>query len=323
MDNPAGSDDCKTRNSAELRKQLAPYDKYGSVVGDFNRRAMQLEYECDPTEDLSGPMSWYSAITEAPLGGHAYLDAVRHRRSGLSMAQQWTFEKEAPEPICTGGLGIRRMRLDYIFVSDVLFPIEASVDDPGWAGATPGTIGCSVAPACKYSDHRFVAARLRLPGSQPPPPPPVAPAYVDDVATGETTTAGTRSGSYLDTQTAGGGSEVLKEVESGGKAIRRYSLLDHRWTVPVTGGTTVTFSVQATASTSSDGDTFQFRYSVDGGATYSPLLTVASGATGTFSASLPSGTKGQVLVRVTDTDRSAGHRGLDSISVDHLYIRSG
>ena len=174
-----------------------------------------------------------------------------------------------------------------------------------------------------YADLPAIRTATKAQMSATGTPPPVAPAYVDDVATGETTTAGTRSGSYLDTQTAGGGSEVLKEVESGGKAIRRYSLLDHRWTVPVTGGTTVTFSVQATASTSSDGDTFQFRYSVDGGATYSPLLTVASGATGTFSASLPSGTKGQVLVRVTDTDRSAGHRGLDSISVDHLYIRSG
>lgn len=153
-------------------------------------------------------------------------------------------------------------------------------------------------------------------------PPPVAPAYVDDVATGETTTAGTRTGSYLDTQTAGGGSERLTEVESGGKTARRYSLLDHRWTVSVTGGPTVTFTVQASASTSSDGDDFQFRYSVDGGATYSPLLRVPSGASGTWTASLPGGTKGQVLIRVTDTDRGAGHRGLDSITVDHLVIRS-
>ncbi|MEJ7796573.1 MAG: fibronectin type III domain-containing protein [Nocardioides sp.] len=265
MDNPAGSDDCKTRNSAELRKQLALYDEYGSVVGDFNRRAMTTEYECDP-EELSGPMTWYSAITAAPAGGHAYLDAVReyHRRSiGLSMAQQWTFEKEAPEPICTGGSGIRRMRLDYIFVSDVLFPIEASVDDPGWAGATPGTIGCSVAPACKYSDHRFVAARLRLPGSQPPPvdtTPPAAPA-------GLTVSSDTAGQLNLDWADNG-------EVDLAGYRIER-SADGVNW-APVTTSLLTASAYSDTPVTA--GTTYSYRVvAVDTAGNVSPPSGVASG----------------------------------------------
>ena len=146
---------------------------------------------------------------------------------------------------------------------------------------------------------------------------------VDDVATGETTTAGTRVGSYVDTQAAGGGAEVLTEVESGGKPARRFSQLDHRWTVPVTGASTVTFLVTASAAASRDGDSFLFAYSTDNGSTYTPLLVVPSGAGGTFSTLLPAGTSGSVLVRVVDTDRTAGNRALDSLSVDHLSIRSG
>lgn len=148
------------------------------------------------------------------------------------------------------------------------------------------------------------------------------PGPVDDVATGETTTAGTQSGSYVDTQAAGGGVEVLTEVESSGKPSRRYSLLEHRWTVPVTGASTVTFVVTASVAPSTDGDSFQFAYSTNNGSTYTQLVAVPAGASGTFSTPLPAGTAGPVLVRVTDTDRKAGHRSLDSISVDHLYIRS-
>lgn len=175
QDNPAGTDACRQNNAVELRKQLAPYDDRGSVVGDFNRRAMTTPYECDPNE-LSTPMEWYATMT-AMKDGHAYRDAVRHyRRSlGLPMANQWTFEKAAAEQLCDGTTGIRRMRLDYVFASDVLAPVEASVDDPGWAGATPGTVGCAPVPECRYSDHRFVWAQLRLPGTVPPAPDTTAP----------------------------------------------------------------------------------------------------------------------------------------------------
>lgn len=166
--NATGDEDCRTRNAAKIREQLAPYDDRGSVIGDFNRRAAQTEYECDP-EELSAPMDWYSAMT-ATVGGHAYLDAVRtyRRAAGLTMQTQWTYENATATATCSGATAVRRMRLDYVFASDVLTPVSAGTDDPGWGGADPGTVGCSPAPTCKYSDHRFVWAQLRLPAAPQP-----------------------------------------------------------------------------------------------------------------------------------------------------------
>jgi endonuclease/exonuclease/phosphatase (EEP) superfamily protein YafD len=162
-DNAAGSDDCRSRNATKIRQVLAPYDARGSVLGDFNRRAAVVERECD-IEETSAPMDWYTDITSASTG-RSYIDSVRsYRRSaGLSMADQWTFEDAAPSQLCDGATGYRRYRLDYIFHSDALQTIEATADTPGWGDAAPGAIGCQPAPACKYSDHRFVWSRLALP----------------------------------------------------------------------------------------------------------------------------------------------------------------
>jgi hypothetical protein len=139
---------------------------------------MTTNYECDP-EELSAPLEWYSTMT-APQNGHVYRDAVRYyfRSQNLLMKEQWTFEKDTAELLCDGTSGLRRMRMDYVFASDALTPLEASADSPGWAGPTPGTVGCTPTPACKYSDHRFVWARLGLPPIIAPPTadsPPAAP----------------------------------------------------------------------------------------------------------------------------------------------------
>ncbi|MDX1658235.1 MAG: N-acetylmuramoyl-L-alanine amidase [Nitriliruptorales bacterium] len=145
---------------------------------------------------------------------------------------------------------------------------------------------------------------------------------VDDVASGEQSVAGTVSGTYLDTVADDELAETLTEVEDGGRPSRRTSYLEHVWTVPVTGGDTVTLFVDASATSSDDGDDFAFAYSVDGGATYEPVLTVPAGGSGTYSASLDPATSGTVHVRVVDTNRTQGARTLDSIAVDHLFIRS-
>jgi len=166
--NATGDEECRTRNAAKIREQLAPYDDRGSVIGDFNRRAVQTEYECDP-EERSAPMDWYDKMT-ASVNGHAYLDAVRtfRRAATLPMSNQWTYENATATTTCSGATAVRRMRLDYVFASDVLTPVAAGTDDPGWGGAEPGTVGCSPVPTCKYSDHRFVWAQLRLPASPQP-----------------------------------------------------------------------------------------------------------------------------------------------------------
>jgi len=106
----------------------------------------------------------------SPVNGHGYVDAVRtyRRAAGLSMGNQWTYENATATTTCSGAAAVRRMRLDYVFASDVLTPVAAGTDDPGWGGAEPGTIGCSPAPTCKYSDHRFASAQLSLPAAPQP-----------------------------------------------------------------------------------------------------------------------------------------------------------
>ena len=84
------------------------------------------------------------------------------------MGNQWTYENATATTTCSGATAVRRMRLDYVFASDVLTPVAARTDDPGWGGAEPGTIGCSPAPTCKYSDHRFVWAQVSLPAAPQP-----------------------------------------------------------------------------------------------------------------------------------------------------------
>ena len=148
--------------------------------------------------------------------------------------------------------------------------------------------------------------------------------YTDDKANGDTPVAGTVSGSYPDTQVSDDVYESITEVESGGKPANRYSHLEHKWTVDVTGGSDVTFYLEAYRSPSSDGDDFVFAYSTDD-STYIDMATVTKiaddGSYQTFD--LPSDLSGTVYIRVKDTDQTAGNKALDTIHIDHLFIRSG
>ena len=150
-----------------------------------------------------------------------------------------------------------------------------------------------------------------------------APTYTDATASGEQAVSGTVSGTYVDTTAGDGTLESITEVEDGGRPSQRTSLLEHVWTVPVpSGGSTVTLFVKGAASSSGDGDDFVFAYSLDGGSTYTDAVTFPAGASGTYSASLPTTTSGDVRVRVRDVNRAKGANALDRISVDHLWIRT-
>jgi hypothetical protein len=146
---------------------------------------------------------------------------------------------------------------------------------------------------------------------------------VDDVANGQIPVAGTVNGTYSDTQTSNNGYESITEIESGGKPANRYSYLEHKWTINVTGGSTVTFFVEAYQSTSSDGDNFVFAYSTND-STYTDMVTVTkTGDDDTYQTyGLPASTSGTVYIRVKDTDQTSGNRNLDTINIDHLFIRS-
>jgi VCBS repeat-containing protein len=144
----------------------------------------------------------------------------------------------------------------------------------------------------------------------------------DALATSETAVAGTVSGDYTDTQADDGVAESITEQESGGKPSTRYSYLEHKWNFNVAPGSVVTLYANAWSSGSTDGDSFIFAYSTDD-VNYIDMFTVDSTLDGApQSYVLPASTQGAVYVRVIDSNRFSGNLNLDTVYVDHLYIRS-
>ena len=155
--------DCRERNIDRLRLELS--DEAGPVVvgGDFNRRAMTIERECDPAES-SAALPWWNSMT-APGADGSYSDAVRgwHQASGLSLSDEWSHEGRKQSLLCDGMTTYRRSRIDYLFVDENAAVLEAHSDHPGWSAPTPGMVTCDpLHPYCKYSDHRFVWARVAI-----------------------------------------------------------------------------------------------------------------------------------------------------------------
>ena len=161
--NPGGSEECKKLNAEEARRQLAQYSDSG-VLGDFNKRATEAYYECNPQEsfNVSPPQEWYQAMTtQSAIDGRTYHDTVRAAHLDKDMATQWSWEDVATETLCDQSTGFRRSRLDYIFASEQMAPIDAATDQ-GWTSANDDGPVCDPLPGCKYSDHRFLWARLGL-----------------------------------------------------------------------------------------------------------------------------------------------------------------
>jgi hypothetical protein len=130
------------------------------------------------------------------------------------------------------------------------------------------------------------------------------------------------TGSYLDTYTWNGNSESISERQSGGKPSNRYSYLEHKWTIPVTGGLQYyEFAVTAHHTMNTESDDFMFAYSTDD-ITYTDMVAVSKiegdGAYQIYT--FPQPISGIVYIRVVDTDRTRGNKYLDTINIDHMYI---
>jgi hypothetical protein len=83
-----------------------------------------------------------------------------------------------------------------------------------------------------------------------------------------------------------------------------------------------TLYANAWSSGSSDGDAFEFSWSTDNN-NYSPLFAVSStGPANQQSTVIPGSPAGTVYIRVRDTDQTQGHRDLDTVFIDHLFIRT-
>lgn len=132
------------------------------------------------------------------------------------------------------------------------------------------------------------------------------------------TSQGTSSGNHINTHISDGVYQTLTEE---GYAGNKRSRLSHEWTFNVTGGSNVTFFVEAHHN--SGAENFRFEYSLDG-VTWLTMVTVTKTADDNTAQSfaLPSGISGTVFVRAMDTDRSRNESSLDSLFVDDMYFLS-
>ncbi|UCF00069.1 MAG: hypothetical protein JSV82_03105, partial [Planctomycetota bacterium] len=146
----------------------------------------------------------------------------------------------------------------------------------------------------------------------------------DDVANSDIVVSGTVSGSYINTHNSDDSYESIQEIlTTTSPRKNQYSYLVHKWTIDVTGGSTVTFYLEAHHTSNNEGDNFSFAYSTDD-SNYTNMLTVTKTADDDANQSyeLPSDTNGTLYIRVMDTDQSAGNQTLDTVYIDHMYVRS-
>jgi endonuclease/exonuclease/phosphatase (EEP) superfamily protein YafD len=134
--------ECRRANIAELLRLTSGVDGPVVVAGDFNKRAMETDRECDPDE-ASAMLAWWKDVTTGP---RKLVDTVR-RSQERSLADQWTHEAPSDSELCDGSTGRKRSRIDFIFASEELEIVSAGVDPEPHGG---------------YSDHRFVSAMLSM-----------------------------------------------------------------------------------------------------------------------------------------------------------------
>ncbi|CAN5624399.1 hypothetical protein BH20ACT23_BH20ACT23_00960 [soil metagenome] len=151
--------ECRKQNASLIRSTVEVWDGPTVAAGDFNQRSVLEQRECD-LDETSEPQPWWDEMTSGE-SSERFADAVKveAQRAGDPVGEQWTYEGIGPTTLCDGTTKFRRNRIDYIFVRGMPV-LDAGADDPGWAGEEPGTFICEDEADCRYSDHRFVWARL-------------------------------------------------------------------------------------------------------------------------------------------------------------------
>ncbi|UCF44288.1 MAG: S8 family serine peptidase [Planctomycetota bacterium] len=153
------------------------------------------------------------------------------------------------------------------------------------------------------------------------------PNYVDPGSTlvyvdSDIPVVGTVSGNFDDTHTSDNVYESITEVESGGQSPnRRYSYLEHKWTVDMPSVDTATFQVEAYHTVNNEGDDFIFAYSIDD-SVYIDMVTVTKTIDDDIAQGyeVPNDVSGTVYIRVKDSDQTSGSNSLDAVYIDEMYI---
>ena len=150
-------------------------------------------------------------------------------------------------------------------------------------------------------------------------------AHFDDRAFSETNIYGDVTGSLADTLSSDDVHESITETLSSGNPDLRFSHLEHRWTISLSGGRRVELHVEGHRRNNVEGDDMLFEYSTDGGAVWIPagLTSLPTADNGIdLVVTLPETIVGEILLRVIDADHSAGKFVLDWVAIDDLFVRS-
>ena len=131
---------------------------------------------------------------------------------------------------------------------------------------------------------------------------------------------GVVSGTFVATQASDDTYQTITETESGGKPSRRTSRAEHRWTFNVAALKSAQLSAELVFDGALDDEAFVLEYSVAGGEFEQAFLIQPSSVDQIYTHSFNTGVGGVVTLRLTDVDRTAGARLLDSIRIDALRI---
>jgi hypothetical protein len=138
---------------------------------------------------------------------------------------------------------------------------------------------------------------------------------VQTLASAEQRLQGTQTGTLASMQSSDNTYEAIKEAK-----VQNVSVLDMRWTFSVPAGHLSVVFVEAYQSASTEGDNFQFAYSLDG-TNFTNMFVVRKTADDNLAQyfALPLPTSGTVTVRAQDTNRTSGNV-LDTLFVDQIRI---
>jgi len=218
-----------------------------------------------------------------------------------------------------------------VFVSDPGDTLTfGMVSGPAWLSLSPSGMLTGNPASATFGDHWLTVSvsdshdhtvqgmlKLVIDGSRPV----IGSTLALSGATGTMISGTVSSGSAANAATADNGSFILREGNSG-VSPNQISLLEHQWVFTTPTNRFATLRVKAHHSSNTEDDHFQFAISTDGGASFQDAVLVTTTAyssliqTHTFA----TGGTGQVIVRVTDTDRTLGRSALHNLAIDLMNI---
>ncbi|MEZ5503654.1 MAG: M12 family metallo-peptidase [Halioglobus sp.] len=153
------------------------------------------------------------------------------------------------------------------------------------------------------------------------------PTYVDQYVSAELNAGGVVTGTLQDTAGDGGGSELIKEVTRFNPQWRRYSYLEHYWSIQVNPGEE-SITLYAGVDTSATAQSFTFAYSTvpvglaDDKSAWIDMFTVSSQTPKAMQFALPATVSGPIYISVRDNVRTLGVITDESIRINYLMIRT-